>query len=247
MSSGSGSTSTTNTNTTATPGFQAYANQSYPYLQQGMASLPITQFTTSNPAQTAGLSPTQQLVSSQIPSLFSQGQVDPSSYNALGGDSANSAALAQLSQLINPTSSGNSAATNAVMQNFDNTTKQQVDNTLATMGLGRSGAGAEIESQARTQALAPLLQQQIQNQSAGVGQLTSMGTSQANQLNQATQLGQAQGATEQNTAQAPLTAAQNDYNRLQQLALQMAMPGGSPVGQSSSSSTTSPLTSILGK
>jgi hypothetical protein len=246
MSTG-GSTATTSTNTTATPGFQAYANQSYPYLQQGMASLPVSQFTTSNPAQTAGLSPTQQLVSSQIPNLFSQGQVDPSSYNALGGDSANSAALAQLAQLVNPTSSGNSAATNAAMQNFQNLTLPQIQNSLATMGLGRSGAGAEIESQAQTQALAPLLQQQIANQSTGVNQLTNMGTSQANQQNQAATIGQAQGTTEQNTAQAPLTAAQNDYTRLQTLATQLAMPEGSPVGQPNSSSTTQPLTSILGK
>ena len=247
MSSGSNSTATTNTNTTATPGFQAYANQSYPYLQQGMASLPVSQFTTANPAQTAGLSPTQQLVSSQIPNLFSQGQVDPSAYNALGGTSANSAALSQLAQLINPTSSGNSAATNATMQNFQNTTLPTIQNTLATMGLGNSGAGAQIESQAQTQALAPLLQQQIANQSTGVNQLTNMGTAQANQQNQAATIGQAQGTTEQNTAQAPLTAAQNDYNRLQQLSLQLAMPGGSPVGQPNSSSTTQPLTSILGK
>ena len=60
-------------------------------------------------------------------------------------------------------------------------------------------------------------------------------------------LGQAQGATEQQTAQAPLTAAQNDYTRLQKLAEQFAMPGGTPVGQPNSTSTTQPLTSILGK
>jgi hypothetical protein len=58
---------------------------------------------------------------------------------------------------------GSSAATQAAMQGYQAWQQPEIQNNLATMGLGRSGAGANILARAQTQALQPTINQEIQN------------------------------------------------------------------------------------
>lgn len=146
------------------------------------------------------------------------------------------AALAQLAQFMSGPI-GSSPMTRAGMQAFETLQRPRIENTLATMGLGRSGAGAEMISQAATQALSPLIQQEIQNRQAGVGQLMGLGGQLSGQQQAATALGLGLGGTEQQTAQAALDASLQDWLRRQSLAVGVTGLSGIPQPQVTTTST----------
>jgi len=164
-----------------------------------------------------------------------------------GGQAPGTAQEAGLAQLAQLTSGqiGQSPLTQAGMNAFETIQRPQIENTLATMGLGRSGAGANILEQSRAQVLAPLIQQEIGYRGAAVPQLFGLGPQLSGQQATAAGMGLQAGGTEQQTAQAALDAAQKDYARRQQLSQNLFF--GVPQSTESATSTTAPRQNFFGK
>ena len=123
--------------------------------------------------------------------------------------------------------------------------RPSIENTLATMGLGRSGAGANILEQSRAQVLGPLIQQEIQQRQAAVPQLFGLGQQLAGRQSGAAQFGLQAGGLEQGTAQAALDAAQRDLSRRQQLSERLFL--GVPQSTGTATTSTSPQQNFWGK
>lgn len=147
-------------------------------------ALPLSQFTQYNPAGTADLSDLQKFGMEQTPGLSQWAQSNPYLTSAFGNfaempeiasrpvsnPAAEQAALAQLNQLTSGPI-GSSPYTQQGMEAWKQFTLPQVQNEAALAGLGRSGPYIENVLKSQTQALMPLLQQEIGNREASVGQL----------------------------------------------------------------------------
>jgi hypothetical protein len=214
MSGGGGSQQTVSTTSPTDPAQQAFLAQTYPYLMQAQAAAPLAQFLQPQVRQIAGLSPTQQWAIAQTPNLA-------------GMQAPEQTGLEQLAQLTSG-EIGQSPLTQAGLQAFESIQRPQIENTLATMGLGRSGAGANILEQSRSQVLTPLIQQEIQQRQAAVPQLFGLGQNLAQRGMGAAQFGMLSGGQEQQTAQAALDAPLQDWLRRQQIALGITTPSGVP-------------------
>ena len=210
MSGGSPSSTTTQQPTSSA--YDQLVSGTVPQIQAAQALNPIYNYTQPQVQQTAGLSPTQQYVSGLVPQIA---QTSPYTTQAAG----------QINQLTGG-AIGSSPLTQAGMQAFTDITQPSIQNTLATMGLGRSGAGANVLAQAQTAAAVPFLTQEIANRESAIPQLANLAAQQTGQLATAGTLGQSVGGTEQTTAQNSLNAIYNDYLRRQQLAQETSLPSG---------------------
>jgi len=242
---GGGQTSTSLT-TPATPEMQSFIAQTIPQLQAAQQAAPLSQFMQPNVKEVAGLSPSQQWAISQVPGL--QYQPGASWYGPQAGTATpgtpEEAALAQLSQLTSG-AIGSSPTTLAGLQAFQQLQQPQIENTLATMGLGRSGAGAQILETARAGVLGPLLQQEISNRQAAVPQYANLGQNLFGRQQAAIGTGMQVGGTERGVAQEILDAKYNDWIRRQQLSAGITTLGGIP--QATQQTTSSDTGNFFGK
>lgn len=87
------------------------------------------------------------------------------------------AARAQIAQLTGG-DIGTSPATQAGMKAWEQLVKPQVESASALRGTAGGGQGLEALSQSATAAAVPLIEQEIRNRQAAVGQLTSIGSQQ---------------------------------------------------------------------
>lgn len=85
--------------------------------------------------------------------------------------------LAALEQINALTSGpiGSSPATLAALQNFEQMSKPGIEQDLALSGLARAGALPDVVSGARSAALLPMFQQEIQNRANVIPQLSGIG------------------------------------------------------------------------
>ena len=226
-----GGTSTTTQLQQQSPELRSFVAGTLPYLQQAQQMLPIGAFTQPQVPQIAGLSPTQQWATAQAPTL---GNIQAPEVSG----------LEQLAQLTSG-QIGQSPLTQAGLQGWEATMRPSIENTLATMGLGRSGAGANILEQSRAQVLGPLIQQEIQQRQAAVPQLFGLGQQLAGRQSGAAQFGLQAGGLEQGTAQAALDAAQRDLSRRQQLSERLFL--GVPQSTGTATTSTSPQQNFWGK
>ena len=180
------------------------------------------------------------------------GGVGPGGGGAGGGVDPNSA-LGQLQQLTSGPI-GSSPATQAGMAAFQQNVLPTLQNELGSMGLGRSGIGAEQIQRASTSAAVPLIQQEIANREQGIGQygnianqLAGLGQQDVQNWTTAAGLGSSLGGTQQQTAQASLDAPYQDYLRRQALAQSSTGLGGIPYSAPMQQTTTSPSSGFFGK
>ena len=149
---------------------------------------------------------------------------------------------------------GSSPATRAGMAAFQQNVLPTLQNELGSMGLGRSGIGAEQIQRASTSAAVPLIQQEIANREQGIGQygnianqLAGLGQQDVQNWTTAAGLGSSLGGTQQQTAQASLDAPYQDYLRRQALAQSSTGLGGIPYSAPMQQTTTSPSSGFFGK
>lgn len=115
---------------------------------------------------------------------------------------------------------GSSPLTQQAMQAWEQFTKPTVESSAALAGLGNSGALAENLAGSETQALVPLLQQEIQNRQGAVSAYTNIQQQQINSLASALEasglprqvaLEQAQAAYQQATGQSQFAAGLQQF------------------------------------
>jgi hypothetical protein len=230
-------------------------------LQATQQGAPLSQFTDPQVRQVAPLSPLQQWAQGQIqqiPNMPGTTQTAANAVTGMVGQNPGQSALEQLAYLTGGPL-GSAPATQAATQAWDQTQGEYLQNTLNTMGMGRSGAGAEQLNLSRTQALVPFLQQEVQNRATavpqylsalytGTGQLENIGQQQQNALGTAATLGGAQGGVEQQTSQAALDAPLADWMRRQNLAQSVTTSlAGVPYSSPQTQTTQSRGGSFLGK
>lgn len=85
----------------------------------------------------------------------------------------------QINYMTNPNNSGQTASTQAAMNQFSQETLPTLENTAASAGLGNSGALLQSVSQGQNNALIPLLQQQVGNQENAIGQYGNLASLEA--------------------------------------------------------------------
>jgi hypothetical protein len=149
---------------------------------------------------------------------------------------------------------GSSPSTQAGMAAFQQNVLPTLQNELGAMGLGRSGIAGEQIQKAATSAAVPLIQQEIANRQAGIGQYGNIaqqmaGLGQQNLSNMGTAAGMATslGGTQQQTAQASLDAPYQDWLRRQALAQSTTGLGGVPYQAPMQQVTQTPSPNFLGK
>jgi hypothetical protein len=263
MSGGDGKDTSVNITQPVNQDLLNYQAQMYPYLTQAQQAAPLSEYLAPQVKSIAGLSPLQQQAQTWIQGLMNTPQTSQQAATTYGGlasgtNANQQSALSQLAQLTGG-SLGSSPTTTAGMNAFETLSKPSIQNDLAAMGMGRSGAGAQAVSNARTQALTPLLQQEIQNRANSVGQyiglgnqqeqaaagLTGLGAQQIGAAGQAAQLGGQAGGVEQQTAQAAFNAPIEDLLRRQ--GLSQSIFSLTPTSGGTTSSTTTPSKGFFGK
>ena len=116
------------------------------------------------------------------PQITSQEQQAQGTFsNLTGGLNAQEQQSQALIDQLTGGAIGSSPATLAAMRAYQQNVAPTIANDVALSGGGRGGALASALSQGETNAYVPLIQQEIANREAGVGQLASLGGQLANQ------------------------------------------------------------------
>ena len=144
-------------------------------------ALPIGSFTTPQPGGVAGLSPMQTWGMNQIPSLFQPSAGQGAAWGAisempelasrpLSTPSAETNQLGVLGSVIGGPV-GSSPATRSGMEAWRQSVLPTVEHEMVNAGLGRSGDLLKAVGSSASQAMFPLLQQEIANRMTGAGML----------------------------------------------------------------------------
>lgn len=230
---------------------RSFIEQTIPGLQAAQSRAPLAQFLDPQVRQIAGLAPLE------TQGLASLGQGVDVARRRVGLQTPEQTALEQLAALTGG-SIGSSPVTQAGLRAFEDIQAPAIQNTLNAMGMGRSGAGAEQLALARTAALTPLLQQEMQTRAAAVPQYLGLGGTMggretegiSRELQALTQFGAGQaalGGQERQVAQTALDAPLQDYLRRQAIAQGVTTLGGTPFTAPTQTTTTTPRTGFLGK
>lgn len=152
----------------------------------------------------------------------------------------------QAQDLLNSLTSGpigSSPETLAAMRAYNQNVAPQIANDVALSGGGRGGALAAALSQGQTNAYVPLIQQEIANREAGVGQAASLGealnTQQQGNLQSALTASGLPREIQQSADTAQYTQQEQALQNVMQALLgPLQLFGGNAFGQNSTTNTT---------
>lgn len=133
---------------------------------------------------------------------------------------------------------GSSPATQAAMRAYDQNVQPTIESSIAATGGGRGGNLTAALTQGETSAYAPLVQQEVANREAGIGQTQALGQQRSGDISTALNASD----LERQISQAGLSANFQDFLRRSGLIQQLTMGpvellGPSAIGQHSNQST----------